>query len=296
MPHYNQNKKIQTGKSKKGVRKARLSAAKVMGGKSQSIDIGVKLWGTTFIIVLILLSNPLGRAFVGGLAILPHELGHTLCSWLLGRPAVPVISTVGFYTAAMGDSWLMRCLVLCIWGYFIVQWCKINRCISLKTMVLVAVLLIAFFSLSARNTIISWMGAGGELVVAFVLCYKALNRHSLIAHWKRYVYLIMGVCLYINLLQFASKLCFSDDFKMLYAQGAGYDQLTNDLHQVQESLGFSVTAQAVFIGLLTLLSLWRLWCMCRQPYDVLNQMWLIIKQLPPFLMFAELKSKSKTIF
>ena len=231
-----------------------------------------------------------------GLSILPHELGHTVTSWFVGRPAVPVFSTVGFYTASAGDGLWFRLLVLGGWGYLLFQWGKLYGGMNVKRIVFALVLLFLFLSSQARDVAVSWMGAGGEMIAAFMLCYWALSPYCETVVWKRYVYLMIGVVLYVNLFKFFGELCFSPAARELYQQGTGFDKMTNDLHAVQQSLGISIQAQALFLGMLVLLSIFVLWKLCQQPYDFFREKMDQIKQLPPFAKFLKLRGKSKKLF
>lgn len=264
--------------------------------RKQARFSSTQLWAAAVLVLFLLFSNSIGRAFAHGLSFLPHEIGHTVVSWMLGRPAVPIFSTVGFYTAVVGDWVGLRLIFLGGWGYLLFHWCKLYGGVNLKRIVFAFVLLVFFFSAQARDVVISWMGSGGEIIAAFVLCYWALSPYCQTAVWKRYVYLMIGVVLYVNLFKFVGGLCFSSTVMDLYQQGTGLDKMTNDLHAVQQSLGISIKVQALFLGVLALLSLFVLWKLCQQPCNFFSEMWNRIKPLPPFSKFLELRSKSKKLF
>ncbi|MGL4667676.1 MAG: hypothetical protein ACRCWR_07075 [Saezia sp.] len=217
-------------------------------------------------------------------------------TWMLGNPAVPIISTMGFYTATT-TTWLwFKLLVFGFWCFWVYQWNLLQRYLSFKSIAFLFLILLMIFVPKIRDTIISLMGVGCEVLVAFVFCYWALSPHCQTALWKRYAYLVMGGALYANVFLFTGKLCFDATYIDLYLQGTGLDAMTNDLYKIELSTRISIKTQAVGLASIALLSLFFLWRVCRLPDNYFREWGEIIKKMPPFSNFLELRKKSKKIF
>jgi hypothetical protein len=181
------------------------------------------------------------------LIILVHELGHALCYWLFGYPAVPAFDFVhgGGITVHQERSVL---LLLCAWvGLGALVWFHRGNPLAVRVFGTLAALHVLFV-LSGFD---AWVGlAGGhgfELLFAGIFLYRAATGSGVKVPLERPLYAACGFFLLMQMIGMIGRLVTSASARGDYSAAKG-GALTMDLDRLaHELLGASVPSVAFLL-------------------------------------------------
>jgi hypothetical protein len=232
--------------------------------------VGARL-AAAFGVALVLYALPLVRFVLSPLAVLFHEFGHTVASWLLGHPAVPAFSFVYGGGFTHQQNFQLPLALLVAGGWIWLGWMFRG---DARRLVLVgagaAFWLFVVSSAWRREALVASTGHLGELVLAGVLLHMALaNRGWKAPEIERPLGAAVSFFVAIHSFHFGWKLRNDQGFLADYLQGIG-GALMNDLESLSLDLYnftgvklsvpdlagwlmlFSVLAPTIAIGLFAL--------------------------------------------
>jgi hypothetical protein len=197
------------------------------------------------------------------LAILVHEIGHSLFAWLSGYSSIPSfdLSHGGGVAHAYERQWLILVVLGLAWGAggWLV-WGDRRKTIVLAISAAVWLLLVLS---PLHDLVILAAGHGAEVAFAAFCVYMALDGRASAHEGERYTYSLVGSWLTAHVAGFAGALMFSRSFRIDYLEGKG--DLANDFVRIDRDwFGWGLPAQGVLL-LLALLGavggvvvVWRL--------------------------------------
>jgi hypothetical protein len=218
----------------------------------------LKALGIGFVLAALVSAISFPRFVFSYLIILVHELGHALCYWLFGYPAVPAFDFVhgGGITVHQERSIL---LLLCAWAALAgLIWIYRGNALALKVFGTLAALHVLF----VLTGFDAWFGlAGGhlfELLFAAIFLYRAATGSGVKVPLERPLYAACGFFLLFQILAFAGRLVTSASARGDYREAKGgalamdLDRLANELLGVSlPSVAFLLLLAALSVPLLT---------------------------------------------
>ena len=222
------------------------------GSPVEDRSVAIKALGIGLVLALLVSAIPLLRFVFSYLIILIHELGHALCYWVFGYPAVPAFDFVhgGGITVHQERSIALLLLAWVLLGGLI--WLYRSNSLALKVFGTIAVLhlLLVVTGLDA------WFGlAGGhafELLFAAIFLYRAATGNAVKVPLERPLYAACGFFLLIQVLGLAGPLVTNASARGDYRSAKG-GALAMDLDRLaHELLGVSLPSVALLLLLATL--------------------------------------------
>jgi len=201
-----------------------------------------------------------------------HELGHAITAWLFGYFAIPTFDVINGGGVTYKVS---RPFILCVIAFvFIIlnlllfkQNPKKNR--TKKLLFLFVVYVAVFFS-QIHSLLISFMGAGGEVLASFLIGWYALNIARYKINIKVVFYLFLSMLLWVNVTSFSLSLIFDQQSQIDYIKGKqqvmGGGALTNDLVKLLEATGFSINFYSWVLLLFSVVTLYFLIRVAQTPH------------------------------
>ena len=203
--------------------------------------------GIGFGLAILVSALPFARFVFGYLIVLLHELGHALCYWVFGYPAVPAFDFVhgGGVTIHQERSLL---LLLAAWaGLGALIWLYRSNPLALKIFGTLAVLHVA----CVVTGLDAWIGVAGghlfELLFAGLFLYRAATGSGVKVPAERPLYAACGFFVLFQVIGLAGRLATNAGARGDYRAAKG-GALAMDLDRIaHELLGLPLSAVALLL-------------------------------------------------
>lgn len=156
------------------------------------------------------------------MAVFFHEIGHTAAAWVFGYPSLPMFDFEhgGGLTTGAPQVWLLVAFFWLTTMYIFVDSWKKNR-VAFWMIGVLLVLHIYAVSGDLHRILISFMGHGGELMVASFLLYRAIAPEGWLGKTERYLASTIGFFLLMTNMRSFWGLMFSDIEQIAYENQKG---------------------------------------------------------------------------
>jgi len=209
-------------------------------------------------------SIPLVSFVTGYYTIAFHELGHAFTGWFFAYVSIPTFDMIngGGVTYRVARP-LFLYLVIFVFILAHLKFLKINaKPEKIKKHYLLFIAYLVVFMSPIHDWLISFMGAGGEIMFSFLIGWSALSKVKDKLNIKPVIYLFLSLVLWLNVVRFSWSLIFDSETKSAYLNGIqqvlGGNALTNDLVKLNESTGLSLNFYSWMLMFLSVFSLYKL--------------------------------------
>ena len=130
---------------------------------------------------------PLSRWLLQGIGIWFHEFGHAFVAWMSGRRALPL--PIGWTTVESERSPVVFVLLLILALLLLIPSLRQQKRLGIVlALTLILLQLLGWFALptSGFNSLLSWSGVAGELILPTVLIVASFYRLPRYFNWKVY--------------------------------------------------------------------------------------------------------------
>jgi len=194
---------------------------------------------TGFGLALLIYLIPLTRFLLSYLAVLVHELGHAIVSWLFGYPALPAFDFLfgGGFTPTWERSTILRIAVYA--GIAALFWLYRRNGAALVALAVLTLLYSIAAITQAHQVVILLAGHGSELVFAGIFLFRAMKGSAILHKVERPLYAMAGFFLLFGNLALAHRLVTSEEARIAYeeAKGGGawmdFSQIARDFLHVE---------------------------------------------------------------
>ncbi len=229
-------------------------------GEALPTDRGpaLRALGIGAVLAVVVSALPFARFVFSYLIVLIHELGHALCYWLFGYPAVPAFDFVhgGGITVHQQRSVALLVLAWALLGVLV--WLYRGNRLAVKVFGALAVLHV----LLVLTGLDAWVGlAGGhgfELLFAGIFLYRATTGTAIKTPAERPLYAACGFFLLFQMIAFAGRLVTNASARGDYRSAKGgalamdLDRIAHELLSVSlPSVAFLLLLAALAVPVLT---------------------------------------------